>query len=130
MCFSGKYTKDEIFKKIRQDGGAMAYLGTRNLFEIEELIDNGDEKAKAVFEAMAYQVAKYIGSLMPVLKGEIDAVLLSGQVTHNRMFTDYVIEHIGSLAPVHIYPGECVSDSLALNALMVLKGEIEVKEYK
>lgn len=130
MCYSGEYTKDEIFKQVREEGGAKAYLGTRNLFEIEEMIDNGNEKAIFIFEAMAYQVAKYIGSLVPVLKGDVDAILLSGQITHNRMFTDYIIDRVGKMAPVHIYPGECISDGLALNALMLLKGEIEAQVYK
>ncbi|MEA3444769.1 MAG: butyrate kinase [Bacteroidota bacterium] len=130
LCFSGKYTEKKLMWKLRAEGGMMAHFGTRNLFEIEEMIDNGNKKVEEIFKAMAYQVSKYIASLMPALKGEIDGILLTGMIAHNKMFTDFIIEHIGSLAPIHIYPGECISDGLALNANMMLKGEIEVKVYK
>jgi len=129
-CFSGKYTEKEVLSKIRSEGGMVAHLGTRNLFEIEEMIESGDEKAKFVFEAMAYQVAKYIGSLVPVLKSNVDTIILTGMIAHNKTFTDFVIERVENIAPVKIYPGECIADGLALNANMLLKGEIEAKVYK
>lgn len=129
VCFSGKYTEKEIMRKIRSEGGMMAHFNTRNLYEIEEMIDEGNEKVTFIFKAMAYQVAKYIGSLTAALKGEVDGIILTGMIAHNKMFTDLIIEYVGKLAPVHIYPGECITDGLALNAQMMLKGEIEVKEY-
>ena len=58
MCFSGKYTQDEIKKKIKGNGGLVAYLNTNDGREVEEKIDDGDEKAKLIYEAMAYQVVK------------------------------------------------------------------------
>lgn len=129
MCFSGKYSEQEILFKVRAEGGMMAHFNTRSLYEIEEMIDDGNEKVAFIFKAMAYQVAKYIGSLVAALKGDVDGIILTGMIAHNKMFTDFIIEYIGKLAPVHIYPGECIADGLALNALMMLKGEIEVKEY-
>lgn len=130
MCFSGKYTQEQILKKVRSEGGMMAHLGTRSLFEIQDKIDNGDAHAKMLMDAMAYQVAKYIGYMIPVLKGEVDAILLTGMITHDKSFTDAIIERVGKLAPVHIFPGECISDWLNMNAMMLIKGEIEPKHYE
>ena len=129
-CFSGKYTEEEVLRKIRSEGGMLAHLGTRNIFKIEEMIEKDDKKAKFIFEAMAYQVSKYIGSLVPVLNSEIDAIILTGMIAHNKTFTDYIIARVGKLAAVHIYPGECIADGLALNANMLLKGEIKSKVYE
>ncbi|SEH05356.1 butyrate kinase [Candidatus Venteria ishoeyi] len=129
MCFSGKYTEKEVMWKIRAEGGMMSHCKTRSLYEIEEMIDEGNEDVIFVFKAMAYQVSKYIGSLIVALKGKVDGIILTGMIAHNKMFTDFVIEHIGNIASVHIYPGECISDGLAMNAQMMLKGEIEAKEY-
>ena len=129
LCFSGKYSEDEVLELLRAKGGMMAHLGTRNLFEIESMISSGNEKAKFLFEAMAYQVSKYICSLIPALKGNVDGILLTGMISHNKMFTDYILERVSSVAPVHIYPGECIADGLIMNAMMLLKGEIIPKEY-
>ena len=129
MCFSGKYTENEMNTKIRSEGGMKAHFNTRSLYELEEMMDNGDKRVTEVFNAMAYQVSKYIGSLTATLKGQVDGIILTGMVAHNKAFTDFIIDHVGNIAPVHIYPGECIADGLALNAQMMLKGEIEVKQY-
>lgn len=129
LCFSGDFTKEQILKKIRSEGGMMAHFGTRNLFELQDRIDNGDEKVEFIFKAMAYQTARYIGSLLPVLKGEVDAILLTGMITHDKAFTDEIISRVSKIAPVHIFPGECITDWLNMNAMMLIKGEIEPKIY-
>ncbi len=129
LCFKPGSSKEQVLKLIRSEGGMMAHLGTRNLFEIEDRMDHGDEQAAFLLEAMAYQVSKYIASLFPVFKGELDAVLLTGMLTHNRQFTDFIIERIGKLAPVHIFPGECITDWLNMNAMMLIKGEIQPSTY-
>lgn len=129
-CYSGKYTEKEVLTKIRSEGGMVAHLGTRDLFEIEEMIEAGNEKAIFLFDAMAYQVAKCIASLIPALNSNVDSIILTGMIAHNKTFTDFIIERIENIAPVNIYPGECIADGLALNASMLIKGEIEAKIYK
>ena len=129
MCFSGKYTEQEMLTKIRSEGGMMAHFKTRNLYDLEDMLDEGNEQVIKIFNAMAYQVAKYIGSLFAALKGDVDGIILTGMVAHNKQFTEFIMDHISTIAPVHIYPGECIADGLALNAQLMLKGEIEVKEY-
>jgi butyrate kinase len=129
FCFSGQYTEKEVTKMVVGNGGIVAHLGTNSAYEAEQNAQNGDAKAKFILEAMAYQVAKSIGSMVPVLKGEVDAILLTGGVAHSKWITNLIIERVYKFAPVYIYPGEDEMRALAFNGLMVLKGEVEVKEY-
>ena len=129
FCFSGKYSEKEVLKMVVGNGGIVAYLGTNSAYEAEQRALNGDAQAKFILEALAYQVAKSIGSMVPVLKGEVDAILLTGGVAHSKWITNLIIERVYKFAPVYIYPGEDEMRALALNGLMVLKGEVEVKEY-
>ena len=130
FCFSGQYTEKEIIKMVVGNGGVVAHLGTNSAYEAEQRALNGDEKAKFILEALAYQVAKCIGSMVPVLKGDVDAILLTGGVAHSKWITNLIIERVYRFAPVYIYPGEDEMRALALNGFMVLKGEVEVKEYQ
>ena len=130
LCFSGKYTKEQVLKMIKGEGGMVAYLGTNNAYEVEQRMMNGDKKAKMIFEAMAYQVAKEIGAMSTVLKLEIDAILITGGIAHSKWFVNQISERIYKIAPIHVYPGEDEMQALALGALMVLDGEIEALEYK
>ena len=129
FCFSGHYTEKEILKMVVGNGGMVAYLDTNSAYEAEQRAQNGDEKAKFILEALAYQVAKTIGSMVPVLKGEVDAILLTGGVAHSKWITNMIIERVYKFAPVYTYPGEDEMRALAFNGLMVLKGEVDVKIY-
>ena len=130
VCFSGKYTQKELLQMVKGKGGLAAYLGTNSAYEVEQRMIAGDEHAGFIFEGMAYQVAKEIGAMSTVLKGDVDAIILTGGIAHGKWFVNQVIERVYKIAPVHVYPGEDEMRALALNGLMALKGEIEVKEYK
>jgi len=130
MCFSGKYTLDEIKKLITGKGGFVAYLGTNNAREVEERANTGDKKALLVQNAMGYQVAKEIGSMAAVLKGKVDAILLTGGIAYNKGFVEKISERVSFIAPVEVYPGEDEMQALASNGLMVLNNEIKPVEYK
>jgi len=129
LCYSGKYTYEEMRVKLLKKGGLIGYLGTGDIREVIKMIENGDQKAKLVFEAMVYQVAKEIGSLAPVLGGKIDAIILTGGIAHSELFTGKLIEMIKFIAPVKIYPGEEELSALAAGAYRVLIGEEEAREY-
>ncbi len=129
LCFSGKYTKAEVMKKIKGLGGFCAYLGTNDVVEVERRIKEGDDYARLIFDAMAYQVSKEIGAGSTVLKGDVDAILLTGGVAHSTRMVEAITERVKHLGPVRAYPGEGEMDALALNAYLVLTGELEVKEY-
>ncbi|MEI6852105.1 MAG: butyrate kinase [Bacteroidota bacterium] len=129
MCFSGKYTKAEICKKIKGKGGLTAYLGTCDAVEIEKRIAEGDEYAKLVYSALSYQVAKEIGALSTVLKGEVDAIILTGGLAYSTVIVDEITERVAHLGPVKVYPGENEMEAMAMNGYMALNHEIKVKEY-
>ncbi len=130
MCFSGKYSEEEIREMITGKGGLVAYMGTNDAYEVEKRAKVGDEKAQLIQSAMAYQVAKEIGAMSTVLKGEVDAVLLTGGIAYGKPFVSSVTERIGHIAPVFVYPGEDEMRALAMNALMVYNGEEEALEYE
>ena len=48
MCFSGKYTEAEVYKKLVGNGGFNAYLGTNDMRDVEKMVDAGDTKAAEV----------------------------------------------------------------------------------
>ncbi len=78
---------------------------------------------------MAYQIAKGIGELAAVLKGDMDAVILTGGMAYSDTLMDMVSERIKFIAPVEIVPGEDELEALTLGALRVLKGEEKAKIY-
>ncbi|MDH7525430.1 MAG: butyrate kinase, partial [Peptococcaceae bacterium] len=129
LCYSGKYTREEMRKKIVGGGGLMAYLGTNDGREVSRRIKAGDEKARLIYEAMAYQVAKEIGAGAAVLKGDVDAILLTGGLAYDELFVGWIKERVGFIARVMVYPGEFEMAALAQGVLRVLKGKEEAKVY-
>ncbi len=130
LCFSGDYTLKEVKKMVTGQGGLVAYLGTNDAYEVEQRMKAGDEKAGLIYSAMAYQVSKEIGAMAAVLEGEVDGILLTGGIAHDRWFISEVVKRVERFGPVHIYPGEDEMKALATNALRVLRGEMELKVYK
>ncbi|MBA7620472.1 Butyrate kinase 2 [subsurface metagenome] len=129
LCFSGKFTKDDISKKIKGKGGLVAYLNTNDVREVVKMIKQGDKKAKLILEAMAYQVAKEIGASATVLKGQIDAIILTGGIAYANEFVDLIKDRISFLSLVMVYPGEEEMLALCEGALRVLRGEEVEKIY-
>ena len=129
MCFSGKYTQDEIKKKIKGNGGLVGYLNTNDGRNVEAKIAEGDKNAKLIYEAMAYQVSKEIVSSASVLKGNVDAVLLTGGIAYSKLFTSMIEERVKFIADVKVYPGEDEMIALAQGGLRVLNKEENAKVY-
>ncbi len=130
LCFSGKYTQPQIVKMLAGKGGLVAHLGKNSVQEIcEKDIAGGDKHSKEVLDAMSYTISKAIGAMAVVLKGQVDAILLTGGVAYNEPVNEVIREHCSFLAPIVIYPGEDEMEALALNALGVLKGEMTPKVY-
>ncbi|MHC1723856.1 MAG: butyrate kinase [Aminipila sp.] len=129
MCYSGIYNRKEITKKIRGMGGLKAHLGTADCRKIEKMIEAGDEKAKLLYEAQAYQVAKGIGELAPVVNGKVDFIILTGGVAYSKMMTDMITARVKFIAPVEIMPGEDEMEALTLGALRILREEEKAREY-
>lgn len=130
VAFSGIYSYEKMSEMVVGKGGMMAYLGTNDAYIAEREARNGDNKCMEVLEAMAYQVAKEIGAMSTVLKGEIDAILITGGIANSKWFCNLISQRVYRIAPVHLYPGQDEMGALAENALLALNGEIEIKEYK
>ncbi len=130
LCFSGEYTHEQVKKMIKGEGGLVAYLGTNDAYDVEMRVKDGDEEAKKVHDAIAYQLGKEIGSLSTVLKGEVDAIILTGGMAYDKLLVDYIKNMVQFIASVIVYPGEDEMEALAMNGLMVMKGEVEPKIYK
>ena len=106
----------------------MAHLGINDELIAEKRAEEGDTKALLVLEAMAYHVGKEIGAMLAVLKGEADAVILTGGIAHSQFIVDYIKRMISPMVKVAVYPGEDEMEALAMSGLRVLRGE-KSKEY-
>ena len=130
MCFSGKHTVDDIKKKLTRSGGLSAYLGTNMANQVKDRVLAGDKQAEEVFRAMAYQIAKEIGACAAALKGKVDAIVITGGVAFNKIFTDWIKERVSFISPKFlVYPGEDEMPALAAGALRVLRGKEKAREY-
>ena len=129
LCYSGRYDKKTMQRKLRGNGGLRAYLNTIDVRDVEKMIADGNEYAKLIFDAMAYQIAKGIGELATVTEGNVDVIILTGGIAHSKMLTDKVTKRVGFIAPVEILAGENEMEALALGALRVLRGQEQAREY-
>lgn len=130
MCMSGKYTLAEIAKMINGKGGVVAHLNTNDMREVENRYNAGDQEAILVADAMAYGVGKFIGQMIAVLKGEVDAVILTGGIAYDKNVVGYIKSMIEPMAKVVVMPGENELEALAMNAQMVLEGKLTPKVYE
>lgn len=129
LCFSGKYSYEEIKKMINGRGGLTALLGTNDVREVLKRINNGDKYARLVFEAMAYRVAKEIGGMASVLKGHVDAIGITGGIAYCEEFVTIIKDRVNFIAPIYVYPGEIEMLALAQGALRVLNSKETLKTY-
>ena len=130
LCYSGRFTREELKKRISGRAGLAAHLGTTDVPAIVARIAEGDQHAELVLNAMVYQTAKSIGAAATVLCGRVDAILLTGGIAHSGYVVSRLTERVSFLAPVHVYPGEDELEALAQNALGALRGELEVQKYQ
>ncbi len=129
LCFSGKYSQNEMKQMLKGEGGLMAYLHTNDAYEVEKKAEAGDKEADLIQDAMAYQVAKEIAALSAVLEGDIDAILLTGGIAHGKAVVGGIKKRTKHLGPVFVYPGEDEMKALAMNGLRIMKGETQAMDY-
>jgi butyrate kinase len=130
LCFSGKFTKDQLKSMITGKGGMVAYLGTNSFSDVWDMSASGDPRAALIVEAVSLQIAKEIGAMSAVLHGKVDAVILTGGMAHQFQFIWKLKSMIEYIAPVFTYPGEDEIRALAFNALLALDGKIGIKTYQ
>ena len=126
---SGQLTDQQFKKRMAGNGGIVAYLGTNDARTVEERIEQGDEDARLIYEAMAYQVSKEIGACMAVLSCNVDAIIITGGIAYSEMFVDLVKARVSKMAKLVVFPGEDEMTALAEGALRVLNKTEEAKIY-
>lgn len=129
LCFSGKYTHDELKKKLIGKGGLVAHLGTNDVREVVKRIQAGDREAERVLKAMCYTISKEIGAMAAVLSGKVDCIILTGGAAHNQCVVDWIKERVGFIAPVVVKPGQNELKALAAHATQALTDASFVREY-
>jgi butyrate kinase len=129
LCFSGKYSKEQIKRMLIGKGGVVDYLGTSNLIDVENKVLAGDPEFCKILSAMAYQISKAIGSYVTVLKGKVNRIIITGGGAYCKPLVDEISSYVSSFAPIHLVPGEDELMALSLGALRVLRNEEVAKEY-
>ena len=129
LCYSGEYSEKELYKLITYRGGLVSYLGTNDVREVMKKIKQGDKYAELIFEGMCYQIAKEIGAMAAVLKGKVEAIILTGGIAHNDILVNKIKDRTGWIAPVVVYPGEEEMKALAQAVIRVVDGAEKVKTY-
>lgn len=129
LCFSGRYTKRDLKKKLAGKGGLVAHLGSNSVMHLIEQIEAGDKQAALVIDAMSYNISKAIGAMAAAMSGNVDGIILTGGIAYNEPVVEYIREHCSFIAPIAVYPGENEMEALMLNALVVLRGTITPKVY-
>lgn len=129
LCYRKKYTYKEMIKLVRGKGGLMSYLETVDAREVEKRINNGDQYAKKIYDAMVLQIAKGIGELSVVLEGKIDAIIVTGGIAYSEYITKNIIKRVKFIAPVEVLAGENELEALAYGGLRVLRGEEKAHIY-
>jgi butyrate kinase len=129
FIFDRKMGREEAKKALLSRGGLVSYLGTNSAQEVEERAVAGDDEARLVYEAMAYQIAKEVGAMSTVLKGDVNAIVLTGGLASSKMLVKWIRERVKYIAPVRVYPGEDEMIALALGCLRVLRGTEEARTY-
>jgi butyrate kinase len=129
LCFSGKYTYNDVHKMLNGEGGLVAYLGTSDVKTVEENAKS-DEKSALYLDAMIYQVCKQIGAMATVLSGKVDAILLTGGIAYSQSIVGKIEDRCGFIAPIVVYPGENEMESLARGTLEGLRGYEIIKEFE
>ncbi len=129
LCFSGKYSKEEIAKMIVGKGGLMALMQTNSMLDVVNAALEGDAQAKLTFDAFCYNVSKDVGAMSTVTCGKIDAILITGGIAYNPHIVASITERCESIAPVKVYAGENELGSLAGSVYKVLSGKSIAKVY-
>lgn len=129
MAYSGKYTQKELTNKLNKDGGLTDHFGTADVRDVEKMANEGNEYARVVLDGFFYQICKYIGAMAVALKGKVDAIILTGGISHGKYVGDKVREYCSWIGEIVVMAGEFEMEALAAGALRVKQGKEEAKEY-
>jgi butyrate kinase len=121
LCLDKDLSKKEVLSLFSRQSGFKGYLGTDRLTDVLDRIKAGDKHAALIFDAMVRQTVKWIGAMIALVKGKMDAVILTGGMANSKYLTNTLCTHISPLAEVRLYQGEFEMEALAEGVLRVLK---------
>ncbi|MBT7788597.1 MAG: hypothetical protein HN757_06935, partial [Calditrichaeota bacterium] len=75
------------------------------------------------------QIAKEIGAMSAVLKGRLDAVVVTGGLAHAQELMTKLKPYVASLAPFVVFPGEGELQALAEGAFRTIDRIESAHEY-
>ncbi len=130
LCFGGKFSPDQLKKKLVGGGGLVAHWGSNRFPDLKQAMAAGDARARLLFDAMVLRVSQEIARHGATLKGVVDRIILTGGLAGDPDFVGAIGERVGYLAQIEVIPGEREMIAMAQAALAALRGEIKVKEYQ
>lgn len=130
LCYSGKFTENEMLKKISGSGGIYSYLGTKDIREVDRMVSEGNDLAERVLKALPYQVGKEIGAMATVLKGNVDYIILTGGMAYSQGIVEAIKERVRYIAPIIVVPGEKELESLSAGVLRVMRQKEAPRQYE
>lgn len=126
---TGLYTPSQLKRLVTGQAGLVAHLGSSDLRQAEARMLGGDEKARTVFEALVYNVAKAVASMAPALEGRVEAVVLCGGMARSTRLAHAVTRLVAFLGPVVVVTGVEEMSAMARGALLALAEELPIQQY-
>ena len=123
------HTTGDLRIMLSRAGGFVSHFGTSNSDTIHKMVEEGDKHATLIWNTMCYQLCKSIGAMSTVLRGKVDAILLTGGLVRFTDIVDFVKDRCGHIAPIEVYPGEVEQEAMAEAALSVVRGETAARKY-
>ncbi len=129
LCYSGRFTREELRYEFSKKGGLVSYLGEDDLRLIAGRIEAGDDYARDVLEAMAYQISKEIGAMLVAAGRQVSGLVFSGGMTNSVLLMEMIESRVGHMAPIMIFKENLEMEAMARAAVCALDGEVEIKCY-
>lgn len=129
LCFSGEYSHKQVNSMIVGKAGLVSLTGCNSVKELCDRAQAGDNQAEMAIDAMCYTTAKQIGAMATVLRGNVDAILITGGIANSKFIVEKVSSYCRYIAPIRVYPGENELMALAMNAMRVLRGQTQAQDY-
>jgi butyrate kinase len=129
MCYSGRFTKEQLFEELLFRGGLRSYLGDNRMENIEKRIAAGDKHAKLIVDAMIYQIAKAIGAMCVAAGPDVEGIVLTGGLARSELVVRGLKDRVSHLAPMVVLEQTTEMERMALAAGRVLDGTEKPRRY-
>lgn len=129
VAFSKECDEASFIHQVTFESGLKGYLRIDSLDQLLSAIEKQEAQTLFYVEAMAYQIAKEIGAMSTVLRGKVDGIVLTGQLSHVNELVASISKNVQWIADIHVFPGEYDLVALQSGTLRVLQGLEQPKRY-